>query len=81
MNDDKNTKNEKRKRVSVDEHEIKLAADAVNALAKGVTEMRRFVKDKLIILMLADTTGIAKRDIAIIIDTIPELSRRYLVTR
>lgn len=65
-------------RVTVDETGVKLAADAVNALAKGVAEMRRYAKDKLIVLMLNDETGISKRDCQRILDAIPELSARYL---
>lgn len=80
-----NTTAKKEKRVSVIESEsateIKLAAEAINALAKGVAEMRRFAKDKLIVLMLNDVTGISKRDCKTIIDCIPELARIYTVSR
>jgi len=82
VKEDSITKNErvgKRKNITVDDNGgIRLAAEAVNALAKGVADMRRYAKDKLIIMMLSDMTGLSKRDCQVVIDAIPELADRYL---
>ncbi len=51
---------------------------AVVALQKAISEMRGKVKDKLIVLMLNDMTGIAKRDIKKILDAVPQLAKTYV---
>lgn len=91
MKEDSITKNERisygaktkvrNAKVVVDESEIKIAADAINKLADGVAGMRKHAKDKLIVLMLNDVTGVPKRTIQTIIDVIPELARIYMVKK
>lgn len=51
---------------------------AVLELQAAVANMRSKVKDKLIVLMLNDMTGIPKREIQAILDAIPSLSHVYL---
>lgn len=51
---------------------------AVVALNNAISGMRKHVKDKLIVLMLNDMTGIGKREIKTLLDAIPNLARTYL---
>lgn len=56
-------------------------ANQARILGDAVTNLRRNMKDKLIILMLNDITGIGKREIKMILDAIPELPRVYFVEK
>lgn len=56
-------------------------AHQARILGDAVTNLRRNMKDKLIILMLNDVTGIGKREIKMILDAIPELPRIYFVDK
>lgn len=67
----------KPKKVTVADGEVKLTSDVVRELADGVRKMRVHAKDKLIVLLLHDVTGIARRDIQMILDAMPELERIY----
>jgi hypothetical protein len=53
-------------------------AAGVHALQTAVASMRANVKDRLIVLMLHDITGLGKREIQSILDAIPEFARVYL---
>lgn len=58
--------------------DLELVAEAVLKLEEAVRTMRGKVRDKLIVLMLNDQTGLPKRDIQRLLDAIPELARTYL---
>lgn len=67
----------KRKKVIVQDGTVTINADAIRELAEGVRKMRANAKDKLIVLLLNDETGLPRRDIQMILDAIPELERIY----
>lgn len=57
---------------------MELVAKAILDIAEAVTTMRERGKDKLIVLLLHDMTGVTKRDIQNILDAAPNIARTYL---
>lgn len=56
-----------------------ILATAVRELAQGVKKLRASpLNDRAIILLLHDTTGISKRDIQSMLDSMENLERTYL---
>lgn len=51
---------------------------AILKLQEAIASTRRIAKDKLIVLLLHDMTGLSKRDIQMILDAIPEIAKTYL---
>lgn len=56
-------------------------AHQVDEIADAIAILRRYFKDKLIVLLLNDVTGVAKRDIQAVIDALPTLATVYLKPR
>lgn len=56
-------------------------ANQVDEIADAVAILRRYFKDKLIVLLLNDVTGVSKRNIQSIIDALPNLANIYLKPR
>ncbi len=50
----------------------------IREIAAALRAFRSFSKDKLLVLLLHDMTGFAKRDIQTILNAIPEIEKTYL---
>lgn len=58
--------------------DLEQVGEAVIKLEEALRGARSKVRDKLLVLMLNDMTGIPKREIQRLLDAIPELARTYL---
>lgn len=54
------------------------ATTKIREVAAAIRAFRSFAKDKLIVLLLHDMTGLSKRDIQTILNAIPEIEKTYL---
>lgn len=63
---------------ATDDAQLALAAKSIIEIADAIRRMRVLAKDKLIVLLLHDMTGVPKRSIQMILDAAPELARTYL---
>jgi hypothetical protein len=63
------------------EFDASKVAKQVEEIGDAVTTLRKYFKDKLIVLMLNDVTGVSKRDIGNILDALPNLANVYLKQR
>lgn len=56
-----------------------IIAEAIRELAEALPKIRSHIKDKLIVLMLHDLTGVPKKQIQAILDVLPNLAQNYVV--
>jgi hypothetical protein len=64
------------------EHEpenMELVAKSIIEIADALKPARLIVKDKLLVLLLHDMTGVPKRSIQLILDVLPNIAGHYLV--
>ena len=61
------------------QHELNIIAENIETVAKaGEIFKQTRLKDKAILILLKHSTGLAERDIKLVLDAIPLLERDYL---
>lgn len=61
-----------------DPADLEKLGPAILKLQDAIATMRRSVKDKTIVLLLHDMTGIGKREIQTLLDAVPHMATAYL---
>jgi len=66
-------------KTEVSQHELEIIAEHIERLTKAAEALRQSrLKEKTILVLLKDMTGMAQRDIKIVLDALPLLAREYL---
>lgn len=66
-------------KTEVSQHELEIIAKHIERLTKATEALRTSrLKEKTILILLKDMTGMAQRDIKIVLDALPLLAKEYL---